>query len=298
MGTIKTNTILPVATGYIEISREYSGGDGTGRQITYRYRGSKDALRAASANWVAAGGKYQIVENGPYSEASVIYSGTLLDTNNPTAPRDPTEEDPNTRYEFRTEYVDASLFELPQVRAEAKRWVQTYFQANITEADYYAAIKLAGDDPRNNKLNSITQGNVTTPANIFPESQFPLAHQLVTKLSRGQTSFQTSRCSLTRISSYSALNGLPATPPIISAVYDGPSLANYNFFPTSVRNVMPRPPANPNLTPEGTVWSWLKTNDSTSLTIKTNQVERNETWTFAAWDLFAYPYNPDPRTLT
>ena len=43
---------------------------------------------------------------------------------------------------------------------------------------------------------------------------------------------------------------------------------------------------------DGTVWSWLKTNDSTSLIIKTNQVERNETWTFAAWDLFAYPLNP------
>lgn len=277
MGTIKTSTILPVETGYIEVSREYSGGDGTGRQITYRYRGSKDALRAASVNWVTAGGKYQISENGPYSEATVVFSGTLLDTNNPTAPRDPTEEEPNTRYEFRTEYVDASLFELPQVRAEAKKY--------ISEQEYYSAVKLAGEDPKNNKLP-------------MPESQFPLAYQLTKRLSRGQTSFQTSRVSLTRISSYSALNGLPATPPIISAVYSGPFLANFNFFPASVRNVMPRPPADPNLTPDGTVWAWLKTNDSTSLTIKTNQVERNETWTFAAWDLFAYPYDVPPNNLT
>ena len=279
MGTIKTNNnfLSNVETGYIEVSREYSGGDGTGRQITYRYRGSKNALRIASASWVTAGGKYQITENGPYSEATVVYSGTLLDTNNPTAPRDPTEEEPNTRYEFRTEYVDASLFELPQVRAEAKKY--------ISEEEYYSVVKLAGEDPKNNKLP-------------MPESQFPLAYQLTKRLSRGQTSFQTSRCSLTRISSYSALNGLPATPPIISAVYDGPTLANYNFFPASVRNVMPRPPANPNLTPDGTVWAWLKTNDSTSLTIKTNQVERNETWTFAAWDLFAYPYNVPPNSLT
>ncbi len=279
MGTIKTsnNFLSDVETGYIEVSREYSGGDGTGRQITYRYRGSKDALRFASASWVLAGGKYQITENGPYSEATVVYSGTLLDTNNPTAPRDPAEEEPNTRYEFRTEYVDASLFELPQVRAEAKRY--------ISEQEYYSAVKLAGEDPKNNKLP-------------MPESQFPLAYQLTKRLSRGQTSFQTSRVSLTRISSYSALNGLPATPPIISAVYSGPFLANFNFFPESVRNVMPRPPADPNLTPDGTVWAWLKTNDSTSLTIKTNQVERNETWTFAAWDLFAYPYNVPPNSLT
>jgi len=167
MGTIKTNNnfLSDVATGYIEVSREYSGGDGTGRQITYRYRGSKDALRIASASWVTAGGKYQITENGPYSEATVVYSGTLLDTNNPTAPRDPTEEEPNTRYEFRTEYVDASLFELPQVRAEAKRY--------ISEEEYYSVVKLAGEDPKNNKLP-------------MPESQFPLAYQLTKRLSRGQ----------------------------------------------------------------------------------------------------------------
>ena len=67
MGTIKTNNnfLSDVETGYIEVSREYSGGDGTGRQITYRYRGSKNALRIASASWVTAGGKYQITENGP-----------------------------------------------------------------------------------------------------------------------------------------------------------------------------------------------------------------------------------------
>lgn len=278
MGTIKTNNqfLSNVESGYLEVSREYSGGDGTGRQITYRYRGSKDALRIASASWVTAGGKYQITENGPYSEATVIFSGTNFNTNNPTAPVIASEEEPNTRYEFRTEYVDASLFELPQVRAEAQR--------NLDTELYFSAIKLAAEDPKNNKLPLL-------------ESQFPIAHQLVKRLARGQTSFQTSRCSLTRISSYSALNGLPATPPIISAVYDGAQLANYNFFPASVRNVMPRPPANPNLTPEGTVWAWLKTNDSTSLTIKTNQVERNETWTFAAWDLFVYPYNVPPNSL-
>jgi hypothetical protein len=277
MGTIKTSIITPVATGYIEVSRQYNNGEGTGRYITYKYRGSKDALRAASADWVRAGGKYQINEDGPYSEATVTYAGTNFNTDNPTFRPPADEEEPSYRYEFRTEYVDASLFELPLVRAEAR----TY----ISEEEYYSAVKASGDDPKNVKLP-------------MPEAQFPLAYQLIKKLARGQTSFQTSRVSLTRISSYSSLNGLPETPPIISAVYDGVNLANINFFPLSVRNVMPRPPANPNLTPAGTVWAWLKTNDSSSLVIKTNQVERNETWTFAAWDLFAYPYNVDPRLLT
>jgi len=278
MATIKTSDtdLSNKDFGYIEVSREYSGGDGTGRQIIYTYRGSKDALRNASVNWVIAGGKYQIIENGPYSEATVTFSGTNFNTNNPTALRPAGDEEPSQRYEFRTEYVDASLFELPQVRAEAR----TY----ISEEEYYSAVRASGDDPKNNKLP-------------MSQSQFPLAYELIKKFARGQTSFQTSRCSLTRISSYSALNGLPSTPPIISAVYSGVVLANNNLFPASVRNIMPRPPLNPNLTPSGTAWAWLKTNDSTSLMIKTNQVERNETWTFAAWDLFTYPYDVDPSLL-
>jgi hypothetical protein len=292
MATIKTNVITPVATGYIEVSRQSNNGDGTGRFITYKYRGSKDALRLASADWVAAGGKYQITEDGPYSEATVTYAGTNFNPNNPTAQGPLDEDDPAQRYEFRTEYVDASLFSLPTVRAEAKKWVLTYPSINITEADYYAAIKAAGDDPKNNKLNSVTINNVTTSADIFPKSQFHLAHKLVVKLSRGQDSFQTSRVSLTRISTYSSRNGLPATPPIISAVYDSITLSNRQQFPQIVRNVMPQAPLDPLLTPDETAWAWLKTNDSTSLIVKTNQVERNETWTFAAWDLFAYPYNP------
>ena len=58
MATIKTNNefLSNVNSGYIEISREYSGGDGTGRQVTYKYRGSKNALRDASTYWVISGG--------------------------------------------------------------------------------------------------------------------------------------------------------------------------------------------------------------------------------------------------
>jgi hypothetical protein len=293
MATVKSSVINPDQYQYVEVSREYSNGDGTGLVLTYRYRGSKDALRLASLGWVAAGGKYQITENGPYSEAIVTYSGTVVPiqyANNDGAATTPApvteqtlqEETPSTRFEFRTEYIDASLFELGKVRAEAKKYVSLGLASS--EADYFSEIKLAAEDPKNNKFP-------------FSTTLWPIAGELVTKLARGQTSFQTSRVSLTRISSYSGLNGLPKTPPIIPVVYDGTVLAVNNNFPNSVRSMMPKPPADPNLTPEGTRWTWLKVNDSTSLVIKTNQVERNETWTFAAWDLFVYPLNVPPTTI-
>lgn len=294
MATVKSSVINPDQYQYVEVSREYSNGEGTGLVLTYRYRGSKDALRLASLGWVAAGGKYQITEDGPYSEAVVTYSGTVVPiqyANNDGAATTPAPvtqqtlqaETPSYRFEFRTEYIDASLFELAKVRAEAKKFVTT-FGEGATEADYFAAIRFAGEDPKNNKLT-------------FSTTLFPIAGELVKKFARGQTSFQTSRVSLTRISSYSGLNGLPKTPPIIPVVYDGAVLASQNGFPSSVISMMPKPPVDPNLTPEGTKWTWLKVNDSTSLVIKTNQVERNETWTFAAWDLFAYPLNILPNSI-
>jgi len=294
MGTVKSSLINPDQYQFVEVSREYTSGDGTGLVLTYRYRGSKDALRIASLAWINAGGKYQITENGPYSEATVTYSGTAvpvdyaIQTGAATTPPPVTQqtlndETPSFRYEFRTEYIDASLFDLSKVRAEAKKFVET-FGTGATEADYFSAIKFAGEDPKNNKLT-------------FSTALFPIAGELVVKFARGQTSFQTSRVSLTRISNYSGLNGLPKTPSIIPVVYTGTFLADLNKFPASVRSMMPKAPADPNLTPKGTIWAWLKANDSTSLVIKTNQVERNETWTFAAWDTFVYPVDTLTPTI-
>ena len=294
MATVKSSAINPELLQFVEVSREYSNGDGTGLVLTYKYRGSKDALRFASLAWVAAGGKYQISENGAYSEATVTYSGTVVpiqyateagaaSTPAPVTEQTLTDETPSFRYEFRTEYIDASLFDLAKVRAEAKKFVET-FGTGATEGDYYGAIKFAGEDPKNNKLT-------------FSETLFPIAAELVVKFARGQTSFQTSRVSLTRISNYSGLNGLPKSPSFIPVIYTGTFLANLNKFPSYVRLMMPKPPADPNLTPKATAWAWLKVNDSTSLVVKTNQVERNETWTFAAWDTFVYPIDTLTPTI-
>jgi hypothetical protein len=294
MGTVKSSLINPDQYQFVEVSREYTSGDGTGLVVVYKYRGSKDALRAATLAWVLAGGKYQITENGPYSEATVTYSGTAVPvdyalqagaatTPAPITEQNLTDETPSFRYEFRTEYIDASLFDLAKVRAEAKKFVET-FGTGATEGDYYGAIKFAGEDPKNNKLT-------------FSESLFPIAAELVVKFARGQTSFQTSRVSLTRISNYSGLNGLPKSPSFIPVIYTGLFLSNLNKFPSYVRLMMPKPPADPNLTPKSTAWAWLKLNDSTSLVIKTNQVERNETWTFAAWDTFVYPIDTLTPTI-
>ena len=67
MATVKSSVINPEQYQFVEVSREYTSGDGTGLVVTYKYRGSKDALRVATLAWVLAGGKYLITENGAYS---------------------------------------------------------------------------------------------------------------------------------------------------------------------------------------------------------------------------------------
>jgi len=62
----------------------------------------------------------------------------------------------------------------------------------------------------------------------------------------------------------------------------------FNLF--SIQSMLPVPPADPAQTPVGTAWGWKQTNYSTSLVVKTNQVEQVISWTFAPWDLLIYPF--------
>jgi len=96
MATIQGNLIAPTPPPsntpltYVEVSRGYDN-VGNGRVVTLTFKGPKDALRIASAQWVALGAKYSIREDGPYSEATVTIGGNSFDPGVPiqdqTAPQ-------------------------------------------------------------------------------------------------------------------------------------------------------------------------------------------------------------------
>lgn len=257
---------------YIPVSRRFdNSGAGTGAVWTYVYRGSKDALRIQSVAWINSGCKVTIDESGPYATATVVFNGP---TSNPA---DPIEnafvpggglEEGVYRYEFKTDYIEMSLFSLPAVMAEAAKY--------ISVGQYRYDIE-----------NAVRNGTALT----MSAQNFPLAFKVYTKLARGQESFPVSRISLAKIGSFSGNNGLPQIPDSMPPVYSSRALAFYYQFPDAVQRLMPRPPTNPLLQPmAGTSWGWLQMNQSTTLMAKTNQVEQNQTWTFAAWDLDIYPY--------
>jgi len=279
MATLQGTPIpSPVAYDYIEVSRNYEN-NGTGRVVQLVFRGDKETLRLASHQWVALGAKYSIREDGPYSEATITVGGTTFDPGIPiqdqAAP--PLGEIADIRYEFRTDYLDVSVFALPAVDKEA----------NLTGNPnlYKTVIETAA---KNGELLS------KIGTNLGDVTIFPMANKVWQMLYRGQDTFPIARVSLTRIATFSGNMGLPQVPNGIPPVYTPQSFVQNWNLPFSVQQMLPRVPTDPAtgqvLAPYGTVWGWKQTNYSTSLITKTNQVEQVIAWTFAPYDTLIYPF--------
>jgi hypothetical protein len=282
MATIQGNLIAPTPPPsntpltYVEVSRGYDN-VGNGRVVTLTFKGPKDALRIASAQWVALGAKYSIREDGPYSEATVTIGGNSYDPGLPIEDQSIPQvgELADIRYEFRTDYLDVSVFALPAVDKEANSTGNPALYRFIIET----AIK------NGERLPGIQESNIST---------LPLAQKVWQMLYRGQDTFPTARVSLTRIATFSGNLGLPQVPNGIPPVYTRESFAfNWNL-PFSVVQMLPNTPIDPNTgqiqAPVGTAWGWKQTNYSTSLITKTNQVEQVIAWTFAPYDTLVYPF--------
>jgi hypothetical protein len=263
---------------YIEVSRAYEN-NGTGRVVQLVFRGDKDTLRLASSQWVALGAKYSIREDGPYSEATITVGGPTFDPGTPiqdqAAP--PVGEIADIRYEFRTDYLDVSVFALPAVDKEANQTGNPNLYKTVIET---AA--------KNGELLSQSETNLGNP------TTFPMANKVWQMLYRGQDTFPIARVSLTRIATFSGNMGLPQVPNGIPPVYTPQSFVQNWNLPFSVQQMLPRVPTDPAtgqvLAPYGTVWGWKQTNYSTSLITKTNQVEQVIAWTFAPYDTLIYPF--------
>jgi hypothetical protein len=276
MATIQGNLIAPTPPPsntpltYVEVSRGYDN-VGNGRVVTLTFKGPKDALRIASAQWVALGAKYSIREEGPYSEATVTIGGTSFDPGLPIQDQSIPQvgELADIRYEFRTDYVDVSIFALPAVAREAT------ITGNPAGYKYTLETAVRNGDP-------------------LPTNSGTMATKVYQKLSRGEESFPVARVSLTRIATFSGNLGLPQTPQGIPPVYTPASFAIAWQLPFAVQQMLPPVPVDPNTgqiqAPSGTAWGWKLTNYSTSLVTKTNQVEQNISWTFAPYDLDIYPF--------
>lgn len=277
MATIQQSTELSDFPGYIEVSRRFDqSGSGTGPVWTIEYRGTKDAIRLATLGWSNIGAKYSTVEDGPFASATVIFSGPTAD------PGDPIDtaivpvagqETPDIRYEFRTDYVDISLFALPAVAAEAESIGDPAFYKKTLEETVSNGLKLT---------------------EVSPLGNLPIARKVFQKLCRGEDSFPLPRISLSRVATFSGSLGLPQVPQGIPPVYTPSSFIIAWNLPFSVYTMLPNVPIDLRtgkvMAPLGTAWGWKQTNYSSTLIVKTNMVEQNISWTFSAYDTDIYPF--------
>ena len=276
MATIQQSTELSAFPGYIEVSRRFDqSGSGTGPVWTIEYRGTKDAIRIATLGWSNIGAKYSTVEDGPYASATVIFSGPTADPGDPIdAATIPVagQETPEIRYEFRTDYLDISLFALPAVADEAQSIGDPAFYKKTIE-------------------DAVSSGQQLS--DVSPLANLPLAKKVFQKLCRGEDSFPVGRISLSRVAMFSGSLGLPQVPQGIPPVYTPASFIVAWNLPFSVYSMLPAVPTDPRtgkvLAPAGTTWGWKQTNYSSSLVTKTNMVEQNISWTFAPYDTDIYP---------
>jgi hypothetical protein len=284
MATIHQSTELSQFPGFIEVSRRFDqSGSGTAPAWTFEYRGTKDAIRDATYGWSSVGAKYTTIEDGPYASATVIFSGpNYIDANDPLGTSYipvAGQEDPDIRYEFRTDYLDISLFALPAVVEEA--------ETSGNPAGYKLAIEEAVKSGK--KLTGIIENG----ERITYWDDKPVGRKIWEKLSRGEDSFPLARISLSRVASFSGSLGLPQVPQGIPPVYTPATFASVWQLPFSVQQMLPKVPFNIKtgkaIAPSGSIWGWKQTNYSSSLIAKTNMVEQNISWTFAAYDTDIYP---------
>ncbi len=202
MATIHQAPELSAFPGYIEVSRRFDQtGSGTGPVWTIEYRGTKDAIRIATLGWSSIGAKYSTIEEGPYASATVIFSGPTADPGDPIdAATVPVagQETPDIRYEFRTDYLDVSLFALPAVADEAQSIGDPAFYKKTIE-------------------DAVASGQQLT--DVSPLANLPLARKVFQKLCRGEESFPVGRVSLSRVAMFSGSLGLPQVPQSIPPVY-------------------------------------------------------------------------------
>ena len=278
MATIHQSNELSDFPGFIEVSRRFDqSGSNTGPVWTFEYRGSKQAIRNATDFWSSVGAKYSVVEDGPYSSASVIFSGpNYIDAGDPLGTSYipvAGQEVPDIRYEFRTDYIDISIFALPAVAAEAESIGDPAFYKKTLEETVSNGLKLT---------------------EVSPLGNLPIARKVFQKLCRGEDSFPFPRISLSRVATFSGTLGLPQVPQGIPPVYLPSSFITSWALPFSVYTMLPNVPIDQRtgkvMAASGTAWGWKQTNYSSSLVTKTNMVEQNISWTFAPYDTDIYPF--------
>jgi hypothetical protein len=184
-------------------------------------------------------------------------------------------EQPIDRFTWDRDYIQQSIFNLPQAAVEAAKFTdQGLF---ISAADYRKAIE-----------DSVTQGK----ANKWAADGLVVGPFLFDLLSRGVEAYEVERLVLRRTRSFST----NFTPRIVleplPVVYSTQGLIDTFDIPNEISAQFPKDPDKA-FTPSGTRWGWKTRHDSSDQIPALGKVQEIKEWVFAAWSTGIYTFIVD-----
>lgn len=246
-------------TGYpgaIRYQGRWTFDPASGETLEHAWRGPKAPIFALYAAFRRSGIRASVTNSGPvYTLTAEIAS--LINEG---------EETPLDDWEIDHEMVQVSVFNVPEVTAEAKTYT--------SKAQYRKDIE-----------DAVRKGETKPPMYNPATGVYPFSNWVYTELSRGNEATELDRIVLRRVRHFSFKYAKRAELTVLPTVYKTPALLRvFSPVPDVIQKQLPADPG-PADTPELTEWGWKVRRDKSVPIPRLNKVREEKEWVFAAWAL-------------
>lgn len=224
-----------------------------GETLEHSWHGPKAAIFALYSAFKAAGVRADVSNRGPVYMLTAEIAPLINEG----------EETPLDDWEIDHEMAQVSIFNVPEVTAEAK----TYTSLAKYRKDIEEAVRKGDPAPPMYKAGS--------------PPLFPVSLAVYIELARGNEAIELDRIVLRRVRHYSAKYAQRAVLTVLPTVYKTAALVR-QFAPVPPV-IQAQLPADPTTAPDYTVWAWKVRRDRSVPVPRLNKIKEEKEWVFAAW---------------
>ena len=244
----------------------------SGASWVLTYEGTASGVTSMAATLKAYGAKVETTEAG--GKCSVVATFAK----DPTTASNPSAEVPIERWDLDEELVQVSIWSIPVVVWEIKKYCDT-FGSGLTPAKV------------KKQVTDAVQNGEDYP--LIDRGGYPAIYRVYSKLVVNVEYYETKRPVLSKIRTYT--DTYPDRTRVVQreTVYTTPSLITSFSVPAAVQSILPVDPPDTDtpLNSDGTVagvWSWKLRGVRLSYNKSTSRWEESLTWAFSAWDKDLY----------
>jgi hypothetical protein len=258
-----------------------------GPELRETYKGTETGLNALASAFSLSGNRTEMSNDGGTWTLVVTFA---TETNDGSG-----SETPVDKWDISRDYYLEPIWAHPNVHSLAKN-----MNTAVSAMDNLAAIRRDIENALNGKIptsqdnsgNSVTYEEYTegpVPPTYFETSPAPWSAaklRLYKLMVRGLESFETERCVISRVRSFSI--GYPTRMKLdaIPVVYTTNSLISTFDVPAVIQAQLPDEPSS-DQTPDGTQWAWKLRKDHSTINYY-GKVEETREWVYSAWSTDVY----------